>query len=867
MAQTTTLPKNKQSGTFALERIKPSVKVLVLPDGATTYDGGEYIDAPELSVDTIIRKIGSEPSEATLSIPVEWTQGTERKRARSFKTFTFQTDLCPVGPRTIPMSYYTKVKIYYENANLIRRASSTWLMFVGYVSKMQISRKQKQSSQLVITLKDARWLMKKAPLAGVVHWDAPSGIAGDPVDATFPNGRTQFIKMASHMAFNMGRHPNMWYSSGDSTWWKKPRFCESDYNRTDSDGNYIEDGAVESGDYPEDPISRKWLAGPLFNYVCNMHMMSELAYSEDLTGATGGSPSWWDNPSSVTVDDLPVSLRGEVYIALMKPTVQGKAPVGGDWYVPRSFVGTQVLSGKATSISSVGEYSPWAAPCIDVLQDLCYRMGNYTLAATYSDEGTGRMVLHVIRTTQAFNDTQNVSVGLNSTEALTIVIAGAPSLIDGEDLTIFPDVHSLDLNFSAENLYNVWTTRGGRYWAQMTFLSMGLVPSTDTIGQWHPAYNPAGTLEHRPRVDYASILPGWTLTQMAAWLKLATAPETLHSQFYEDVFRTFLLNPYIDWPDMWGVIEGKPGEQALGYRRNFRQARQMLASNVTSFYQLVEGAFRRRRQKMPTYCMRSFRGTRTDVDGHTRYGTETTEATPTQADQGPKNLADFFLMQSPPQPIADDGRTGVRHSPGARSLFQFTFEAGDTGKTKSPLVWNGVLDENEDPPYASVRWYEMMLSITVPGDEELFEYLAQTNNGIPINAYGFRAEKIQDGGAKFQEESAINSVIHLPNPGRPPLVLDPPNDSPRRVYTDGQQEITARGYMGANKFFKPDIDGTVTFLGIAPDIDPGTYVEAIAEIIADDGSMIVRPVNCIVSSIVHNFQDIQDSTVEFGSIR
>lgn len=877
----TTLPNERNF--VAKRRIKAEAEILIPGSGDTKYEG-QFVPVPEITVESVLLKTGKDPSEAVLSIPFGIVTAVAGPRTRLHKTYVIRnkTGLSPIAPAagSRNLSLYTKVAIFYSNFTIIGQGDrgGSFLIFVGYVSALQVTEDQKNRSILSIRCKDARWLMSKIPAMGIIHADRDVGFG-----TVSRNNKSTFIKNAT-IPFNEGNHPNMFYDpfDGKGTWYKRPKFIEPDFGRFTDElitlpsgkqipaNEYIEDAAIEDPasfglTAANFPVARQWLAGPVYNYFANMCNCSSEAINDDLTGFDTGTPALWDDPASVTVDEVSISLKNEVFIPILHPAAQGSKIMGSDWFRPRSQVGAQVLSGQQSIVSSVGIYNPFGSvSVIDLMQDLCYRLGNYTLAATYDlSRGTGAMVLHVIRTTSAFDEDADIKVGLNSSNKIEIVISGE------ETGTTKPDVHTFNLKISADNLHNTYTTRGGRHWTQMTFLTLGTSPNLDQAEQNHPAYNPVGVSELIPRTPYMTLQPGWNFDQQKEYVELATA-EQGQAELYPDVFRVWIISPEINWPDMWGTVPNPIGgpNQARGLIRNFRRARQLLPVLISSYYEKVLGAWRSRRTQLPIMVFRSFRGIRTDPDGNTRFGDDTTENDP------PVGNSDWFYVQSPPELIGDDGRFGIKFAPGARFPVagNFFFEAGDKGKARSPLTWNGVI-EDEPNENRSARAYDIMLTVAVPSDEELFDYLTQTNNGIIIAKHGFRSERVQDAGTEFQQEQTINSILYFPKPPavnpQQPFRLDPPQASPRRVYVDGQKELTARNHMMANKFAKPDIDGNLNFLGILPSLKAGHYVGEFLQLEGKGAKAPIKtlPVNSILTSVIHDFSDIQQTTVEFGTIR
>lgn len=894
----TTLPKERNF--IAQRRLRADVEILSLGSSATKYTG-QYKYIRDIFVETVLHKTGKDPSIATLSIPIGLINPVSANpRSRLHKVYTIRSGnkLSPIAPaiqNAKSVQPYTKVRIYYNNTTTIGQGQrgQKWLMFVGYVSKMKVSQDQKKQSVMIIECKDARWLLGKVPVTGIIHQDKNVGFGSV---ALFD--QVTFIKNAT-IPFNEGNEPNMFYDPfGKNEWWLKPKFIEPYFGRTNPVTNeLIDDEAIENPSAndlsaKDFPVARHWLAGCVFNYIANLSNCSTPAQDKDLTGFNSGSADLWDDPSSVTQDDVPMSFKEEIWIPSLQPGADNVSSntMGADWFRPRSLVGSQVLSGQQSIVSSVGVYAPFKGPSvIDVLQDLCYRMGNFTLAATYDEQGTGRLVLHVIRTTQADEtaDNSDVPVGLNSTERIEIVLPGEKTG------TTFPDVHSFDMVVSADNFYNTFTTHGGRYWTQMTFLTMGTGKNVSEVNQFHEIYDPTSPDEFKPVVPYMTLQPSWTEEQQEEYVKLATA-EQGQAELYPDVFTTFIISPEIIWPDMWGTVPNPPGggNQALGLRRNFRRPRQVLPTLISSYFEKFKpanagepnesaGAWRSRRKRLPLMIWRSFKGVRTSTDGSTRFGDDTTESTPTQPGNGPDGMADWWLVQSVPQLLAGDGRTGIKFPPGARlPTSRFAFEstgAGTSGPSTSPLTWNGIIEPDPDQN-KSARYYNIMMTVAVPSDEELFDYLnsQKTNpgSGTVIRNHGFRNERVQDAGIEYQQEQTINSVVFFPDkvkPGDPgtasnPFRLDPGNNSPRRIYTDGQKELTSRNHMMANKFAKPDIDGTLTFVGILPALKAGQYVGELFEL-QSTNQVKTLPINSLLSSVLHDFTDMQQTSVEFGTVR
>ncbi len=845
MGAVTTLPV--QFDFTQRRRIRASVEIMAAPS-SPRYDAPFY-PWPEVAVDRIIYKTGADPSEAELSVTVG---KTVRKVGQAFGHKVYQAtsdELAPFAPpssRTFKKG--SKIKIYLDLTAgfLVGQQSKKKLIFVGTMTKIRVGTQGKARSAMTITCKDGRWHGRgRNPTVGVVNFNYATTFPTAAQSTQEIPATTEYIR-DNATPFNEGTQANMFYDPTGNEWFERPRFIETNFGRFDDNQEFLEDQEVENLDAGSKnvfPLARKWVAGAVWNYVANMH-------DDALTGGLSGTPTWWSVPSPVTADDVPTVLSEELKIIRLQPGVFKSLNYGADWFKARSLVGAPPESGQAILLSSVGEYSPWGMGPVDILFDLCRRMGNFTLVATYSEEGTGKTVLQAVRTTQVFGFDQETPVGISPGKEAIIVFPG------DETRTAIPDAYQFTVESSIENTYNVFHTKGGPLFIQLTFLTMGLLKGFDWTGAFHPAYAPVGALEFKPKVDRATLVSGWNSLMKAVWLKLALV-EQKQSEIFPDVYRTYLVPDEIDFVTVIGLA----GQ--IGTRRFFRKDRQVLGNLVSSYFEKFLGPYRTRRQPLPLQVFRAFRGIRTDADGSTRFGDPTTEATDFQAGNGPQNLLDWFGIQ-PGFQVLGDGRTGIQFEPAARSNDQWEFEAGNTGKSRSPHTWNGVIEAAPNEA-RSARSYEIMLTIPISSDEDLFEFVALQAGGMDIDKFGFRAERFQDAGNEFGIQQAVNSVVQIKNSAT--KLLDPKPPSPRRRYVDGQQELTTRNHMAANKFAKPDLDGSVNIPSIRLDLQAGQYVKELHEIQNDAGDVKRIPVNALISTLALEFADTQSTTVEFGSIR
>lgn len=830
-------------------RVRASVEVMAAP-ASTRYDG-KFYPWPEVVVDRIIFKTGADPSEAELSIPVGKVTA-KVGGAFGHKVYVPTTDeLAPFAPIHRQFKKHSKVKIYLDpTAGLaIGKQGKKKLLFVGTITKIRVSTQGKVKSTMTLTCKDGRWHGRgRNPTQGIVNFNYATSFPTSATTSQVIPATTEFIR-DNATPFNEGAQANMFYDPRDSQWFERPRFIETNFGRFDAKQEFLEDQEVENLDAGSDrefPLARKWLTGPVWNYVANMH-------DDALTGGLSGTPTWWDQPSAVTVDDVPTVLSEELKIVRLNPGVFNSKNFGADWFAARALVGAPPESGQATIISSVGEYSPWGMGPVDILFDLCRRMGNYTLVATYSEEGTGKTVLQAVRTTQIFGFDQDLPVGIAPGREAII------TLPDDDTGSIRADAYQFTIESSVENSQNVFHTKGGPLFIQLTFMTMGLLKGFDWTGQFHPAYAPgAPGVEFNPKVNRATLVAGWSNFMKEEWIKLSDVLQK-QAEIFSDVYRTYLIPDEIDFV----TVIGLSGQ--IGTRRFFRKDRQVLGNLVSSYFEKILGPYRIRRQPLPLQVYRAFRGIRTDLDGSTRFGDPTTEATDSQPGNGPAGLADWFLIQ-PGFQVLDDGRSGIQFEPAARSNNVWTFEAGDTGKSRSPHTWNGlVVDPTGERLATSARSYEIMLTMPISSDEDLFEFVALQAGGMNIDKFGFRSERYQDAGNEFGIQEAVNSVVQLKN--SPTKVLDPGGVSPRRRYVDGQQELTTRTHMAANKFSKPDLDGNITIPSIRLDLQAGMYIKELRDLRGKQGDFRRIPVNSIISSLALEFADSQSTTVEFGTIR
>lgn len=829
-------------------RVRASAEIMAAP-ASPRYTGETFYPWPEVAVDRIIFKTGADPSEAELTVPVGKVTAAVGG-AFGHKVYVPSTDeLAPFAPIHRQFKKGSKVKIYLDPTAglLVGGQGKKKLLFVGTITKIRVGTQGKARSNMTLTCKDGRWLGRgRNSTQGIVNFNYATSFPTDPTTTQAIPATTEFIR-DNATPFNEGTQANMFYDPTTSAWFETPRFIETNYGRFNDTQEFLEDQEVEDLDASsarEFPVARKWLAGCVYNYVANMH-------DDALTGGISGTPTWWDVPDTVTADDVPTVLSEELKIIRLHPGKINSRNYGADWFGPRALVGAPTESGQSTIISSVGEYSPWGQGPVDILFDLCRRLGNYTLVATYSEEGTGKTVLQVVRTTQIFGFDQDLPVGINPGKEAILIIPGDDS---GE---IAPDAYQFTVETSLENTYNVFHTKGGPLFIQLTFMTMGLLKGFDWAGQFHPAYAPGNpNVEFNPKVDRATLVAGWSNFMKEEWLKLALV-EQKQSEIFPDVYTSYLIPDEIDFVAVIGL-----GGQ-IGTRRFFRKDRQVLGNLVSSYFEKILGPYRIRRQPMGLQVYRAFRGIRTDPDGSTRFGGPSTEATDSQSGNGPQNLSDWFLIQ-PGFRVLDDGRTGVGFEPAARSNDRWEFEAGTTGKSRSPHTWNGVIEDSPNEA-RSARSYEIMLTVPISSDEDLFEFMALQAGGMNIDKFGFRSERLQDAGNEFGIQKAVNSVVQIKNSGT--KVLDPGGGSPQRRYVDGQQELTARNHMAANKFSKPDVDGQINIPSLRLDLQAGQYIKELRELRGDDGNVRKIPVNSLISTLALEFADTQSTTVEFGSVR
>jgi len=868
------------------------------PSQDTDYTGGEFVNWPEAFCEQIILRRGATPGEAVVSFQlprgkssVGSSFGHVLWSARGGLTPFTTKDAPFVGE---PRALY-KVRVWRDDGLRADRGGTDNLLFVGYISRMVLSTMAKQGSSFIIRVPDARFLMKYAPCAGVIHWN--------PIQEKFVYIRDTDPVM--NMLLN-GRHvPNRWYDSsklGDRNPDIFPAFITPDHNRfytyhTDTDPikdkfrQYIEDAEIDNvvdlnqfgnifySDEREtlivdNSIARKWQNAHAWNYWAMM-------FDADSIGLGNDDIAKFDDPApaSVTIDDVTIPLSDEVVISKVYRSDENNINniAGADWYRPRGVMGEDGGPAINSEISGLGEFNAFGTSIIDVLDHLCReKVGNYDLVAEYIDEGTGKLSLMPFRTHKGIWDTTDVKWGTTPKWPIRI------NMPTDDDETHIPDVKTMQMTASWDNLRNIAHIKGGKRIIQVTVGTQGWASYIDHLGYFHEAYSPpAGEWDNDVNIVVPALAYGWDYEQLNLYMQLSVAEQA--EALFPDVFRALILRDDINLTNLWAQTV-----KTEGFRRYFERPHGFLNNLITSIYTAVRSAFRDQRVKIPIQIHRCYRGKRTvtadgsDTTAPTRYGDKTTESTPTQTGKGARGKEDLFLGQAGMEALNDGARTGVRLDIASRANDKYPFEgptqaqidAGDTAKgpSRSPWSWNGIRveDENQSAETLKTRpalkWqarpYEFFLTFAMETDEDLFQFRPVETGGMPIITYGPRMEQIRS--ANYGQHMTGNSFVSLPV-DKGDHVKDTPSGE-RRVYTDGEQELDARAKMMLNRHARHYVEAPINLGQIKLSHKPGMTVDQVKRYRGANKIDDTMEIKGFLDTVIHDFRN-QDTSIGIATIR
>lgn len=860
----------------------------------TDYSSGTFKRLRKTIVTDVVTRLGPDPSECILKIPVSSAfAATKIYDHKVIKGRPDTKQLAPFGALIGDLNIMSKVRIFAApkgadgDPRRILVGNTGPRIFVGYVTEIESVQQGNEITELRIKCKDGRELLRKTPTLGKLFFNPDRGAL---ISAGVFKGQTVFIR-DTDIIFNEGQRPNRRHTtvaegkiSGLFLSEQQPRFINFDFNRfiddpsdPDIDHFYIHDGFLTDDLFKDkipNPHARKWFPGHVWNYIANLLDIAAMQgvnrlYQIPIAAIDQDelSPLWQDtDPNS--------SFRGEIVLPLLRDSGLDK-DMFHDWFEPRSQVGATSQTGFDTAVSAIGEFNPTGMPVNEVLFELCRRIGNYTLAARYDRKD--RMILIPIRTTQAFTENRDLPVGLQG---------GASGTGGGKRIVIFlpnpgstlkPNVHTFFIKSSADAYYNRSHMKAGTRWAQCTFTTVARNQYTDDRGQLHAPYAfdaqngavPNG--QWLPKFTVPTLIPGWTNGDETEFLKLFKE-DGRHDAIdrFPDVFRTWIVpqdgNFQIDWVAFFDKATTE------GFRRFFDRDRSTMSELITRIFSAQLGIFRNRSQRLPITVARAFRGIRIDTGGDTPYGgpeTEHTGIAPPAQKNPVQGADDWFVIRSAFE-VLTDGRLGIRFDFNARALLTYSFPglnppvpAPDaTGET-----WNSI------PVAGSSRTYEMLWTIPISLDEDLWEQVDIPNKGTArnINKFGPLMEIMRDAGNEYGMEEAVHSFINRPNPaGLKPMLAIPPvtatgqDDASLRIYRDDRDEVLARTRMMANRNAMVDTEANLTLPFIDLSLMAGHYVESLLFIQADLRDQI--RVNSLCTSVTHDFQQ-QQTVIRLETIR
>ena len=888
------------------------VQYLVLDSDATDYSSGVFKDIQLAIVTDLTGRIGSEPSTATIRLPVNTGPDFDEQFASASQDYDHQVafardnsqELAAFGPGIIDIRLWTKIRIFSRSVTGKKKALDTdseIRVFVGFVTEMFYTGSDTEHTDLILICKNGMELLRKTPAQGMMFWnnDGPDDRDGE------ATGSVTFIR-DREIVFNEGGRPNRLHdrrsTQGNEL---EPVFCRRDFNRFNEsiaavENVYAADSAIQKeGGATPSVHARKWYSGHIWNYLRNM--IHEVAHF--------GDNRIYNNPGAdISLDELPPLRSSEVVIPILFDSGDD-TNMWHDLFVPRAFVGQTSQTGLGEAVSGVGEFNPTGLPMNETLVEVLRRVGNYTIAQTY--DTNDRLVIKPIRTIKAFTESDASKIGLRGKSGgtggkkIVLTLPGPGNTVG----VVTPsakgkkpaNITSFNIRTTSDSYYNRVHDKAGPIIAQATFTTVARNKWTDEkntgSGQDHQIYDyaPRGEVpltsgepavqEWLPKLVLPTLVPGWR-KQDGTDFAAAFVEKNQDIQHWPDAYATFLVPQdgvnAIDWVAFFagnvtfvddnGVTQTVNRNTLPGFRRFFDRDRELMDTLITRVFQTTLGLFRRRPQKLPIKYARAFRGIKLESSGATVYGDPDTEDKPLQG------AKDWFAIQADVE-VLTDGRLGFRLGDNAR-LPRRPFEVVGTDEVKSgavsvetPWSWNGL------PEDQGSRYFEMLWTIPVVLDEELWSQIDVPNKTGSataasqrfINKFGPLLEHYRNSSNEYQYEEAIHSFIPRQNPAElsnmvsiPPVDSTGIADASQRIYNNPFNELVARNRMIANRITITDQIAELAIPFIDGSLWAGDYISELE--VAGGGQHDHIKVNAIISSITHNYET-QRTTVRLETIK
>lgn len=887
---------------------------------------GKWIQISNAAVENITFKIGPDPAIAIIRIPGELITGQDgvitygkvyehtvaapRDRKDFLECFGPQDD--------DDIRLFTKIRISIMppitgdvGAGTGKKSQSSskenkYRVFVGYVTAMEQRGENAEASELTITCKDARELLRKTPVQGVLFWGQYfidyAGViheAPNPEISTSVNLYSTFIR-DKELVFNEGGRPDRFsHVQNHNSSVLYPRFINRDYNRFRTvsnniyeDHRYISD--AELFYYPEragQPHADKWYGGHIFNYLANL--IDAAMMVEDDARLYG-------NPQTANESELPIMRQGSGYnsgetiIPLMDNT-----GIDGDmfheWFYPRSIQAG--ASGIGSAVSAIGEFDPTGMPYTEALHELCRRVGNYTIAVRYTKDD--KMLLKVIRTCQAKTDNEDLTCGWLNSKGITLYLPGT-RLNKNVEPPQRPNIQRWHIKTDSDPYYNIIHIKGGPILVQCTFTTLCrqawneeiATGITQTHKQWEhdpPIVGPvAGSsdLQWLPsRWLHPTLVIGWDPALSSDCASLY-AEKRLEQEKYEDVFRTWIIPQHgehaINWIQFFmDMTDTVGGTIAQGFRRFLDKDREFAEKLLMQWFNKQFGVYRNRPVRPDMLIARCYRGIPIYSDGMTAYGALFTDEGTNKC----KGLSDFYFRH-PQVELLNDGRLGFRLAAEARDDQNYPMEAatGATRYRRRPWSWNG---QNN----AMLRAFDMLWTVAFAVDEEIWEQLELPRTGTrTIKRYGPKLEFYRNAQSEYGMEVVKHSVMRFPNPAttsqkfidipafnggdmiddrkinirwKNPVTGAP--DYTRYVTARSDVfEMAGRAHMIANRQMASDTFADLVLSYIDVSYNAGDYIADLKE--SSDLDARVMPINALITSMTLDFT-LQNTLLRLETIK
>ena len=823
--------------------------VVFLERGSGLAYSGERKLWANAFVERLELNLGPVPSKAIIILPISEDQEAVGVTATSkvHSQRYFFDGITRFGAPNFANSeneLYTRVYVH-ETFKDIGEEDIGEPVFVGYITEYQWAAQGQDTTTMRVTCEDARHIAKKAPIQGTIHFN-------DQADETV------YIRARAPI-FNLGQRNNRFFSNedevaefiGDSL----PKFVDVDLGRfrdqpgNDKDREFIADDEVDELADARTigiPFAKKWLPGHAWNYIINLH---DSRFMIPGTGFDKPSNAQFPLGRAFNLDDAPVDLSPYIEFPLLTKSLEISS-MGRDFFIPRAAVGGAPQTGQAVFVSGLGEWNPQGVPMVEALFELCRRVGNYTLAPSYTTDGLLR--LEPIRTVLAPGEARSIPVGLRTRPGGTgggksdyfLFPTSNPNFADSR-----PEVVAWSIKHGTANYYNRIFTHGGKRWIQVTLSTVGKTTYNDhlpnvnnPIGRPHTAYTIGG--QWNPLTNTGSLVGGWEPEEETEWLKVFDAKTDL--ELFPSVFRVWIVPDDIDWLVVWNQAAS-----AQGFRMFHERERQTMNQLITASFEKTLGAFRKRKVKLPIFIWRAYRGIPVNTDNDIeKYGGSVGDAI---------DGKDRWFRLTTQARVLTDGRLGFELDSGARrSEAKVVFEDPDatTGKSHSPWSWNG---ESANPfPY------EMFWTIAIEVDEDLYEYKPQQEfalGGIDVRGFGPHMELHRNAANEYGEERVSNSVVDFHISGGARKEVPRLTDTEPFRYRDDQSELTARTQINMNRHMNSDIEGDIQLSDLNMDLVPGQYIHTLR--IEGDKDIKIRT---LISNVIHDFVR-QQTTVQIATIR